>query len=275
VKRVTEDFSPFEILVTTNEGTYELCDPVFRMRVILTESWEWFGQWGGTSLMGSFTWGNNTPCFVFSLLLNYQAKKIAEAASHEAGHTLGLYHQSLYSPGCVLLSEYYSGIGSGELGWAPIMGVGYYRNMTTWWKGKTNIGCNNIQDDLNIINNVLDIRVDDHNKLFPHATPIGLNGIDARLNSDSDEDKFFVDLPSGKILTVAPFNIGNNIGGNIDILVRIYSANKTLLATINDPNSLSIATTLNAGKYYISVESVENANTSRYGQLGNYSVRFN
>lgn len=51
------------------------------------------------------------PAFIFPLNLGSHPKYVAEAASHEVGHRLGLHHDG---PG------YYPGHGN----WAPIMGVG-------------------------------------------------------------------------------------------------------------------------------------------------------
>jgi hypothetical protein len=99
----------------------------------------------------SFTWGDNTPCFVFTALHNYNLKNISEAASHEIGHTLGLSHQSAYDAVCNKTAEYNAGNGTGEIGWAPIMGVAYYRNVTLWHHGSSPWGCTYLQDDLGII----------------------------------------------------------------------------------------------------------------------------
>ena len=273
IRRVTEDFSPFDILVTTNENIYNQCNTSKRMRVIITETWEWFGQAGGVSFIGSFTWGNNTPCFVFSVLLNYNIKKISEAVSHEAGHTLGLYHQSIFDPACFLLGEYYSGIGTGELSWGPIMGLGYYRNVTTWRRGTSIYGCNNIQDDINVITSILNYRDDDHSNQFNSATHVNSNLAEGCINNSADVDFFLVDLNMSFSVVVLPFNAGiNNEGANVDLMIKIYSRNRNLIAAFNDPNSLSVSTTLSPGRYYISIETTENANTSRYGQLGNYSL---
>ncbi|HYK57735.1 MAG TPA: hypothetical protein VEV15_14805, partial [Flavisolibacter sp.] len=133
LKRVGEDFSPFDVTVTTDEALYNRTNPLKRMRVIITENWEWFDVVGGTAYVNSFVWGNDTPCFIFSTLLNYNEKFIAEAISHEAGHTLGLLHQALYND-CNFLSEYNLGFGEGPTSWAPIMGIGYYNNVTTLHK---------------------------------------------------------------------------------------------------------------------------------------------
>ena len=71
LQRVSEDFSPFDVTVTTDEAIYNNTNSFKRMRVVITESWEWFGVVGGTAFDNSFTWGNNTPCFIFSTLLGY------------------------------------------------------------------------------------------------------------------------------------------------------------------------------------------------------------
>lgn len=144
----------FGIRVTTDEAVYAAADPKRRMRVVVTKNYEWFGQAGGVSFVNSFTWGDNTPCFVFSLLLNFNTKMIQEAIIHEVGHTLGLYHQCLYDANCVKISEYNSGYND----WAPIMGVGYYRNWVTWHDGPNPYGCTSMQKDSAVIRATLQIQ---------------------------------------------------------------------------------------------------------------------
>jgi len=91
--RVSEDYRPFNINITTDSTKYWAAPPAQRTRVVLTITSDWYGAAGGVSYVNSFTWGDNTPCFVFTALLGYRTKYIAEAASHEIGHTLGLNHQ--------------------------------------------------------------------------------------------------------------------------------------------------------------------------------------
>src|SRR5947207_3604695 len=149
--RVSEDYRPFTVNVTTDSTKYLNAPANKRMRVIITVTSDWYGSAGGVSFVNSFSWGDNTPCFVFSALLGYNTKNIAEASAHEAGHTLGLRHQSSYDANCVKISEYNGGQGSGETSWAPIMGVGYARNLTTWYNGQSTLGCNIYQNDLDVI----------------------------------------------------------------------------------------------------------------------------
>jgi hypothetical protein len=272
--RVVNDYSPFNVIITTDESIYTAANPYKRMRVIFTESWEWFGQAGGVAFINSIAWGDNTPCFVFTSLLNYNEKAIAEAASHEAGHTFGLHHQAAYN-GTTMVSQYNPGLGSGETSWAPIMGVGYYRNVTTWHNGPTPYGYNSLQDDAAIINTVAGAITDDHSNTANNASALNsyLAGV---INSSTDEDYFSVNLSSSKTLSVIPFNVGaGNNGANVDIILKIYNTQNQLLASVNDPASLQAITSLNAGQYYISVSATPNSNTGTYGMRGRYTISIN
>jgi len=145
VDSVSYDFKPFNILVTTNEAVYNSFNPTKRVRIVVTSSNEFLPKGvGGTAFVGSFSWGDNTPAFVFSHLLGNKEKAVAEAISHEAGHTLGLYHQSLWVDG-KKVNEY----NPGSNGIAPIMGVSY-NSVGIWWNGTNSRGV--IQNDTATIN---------------------------------------------------------------------------------------------------------------------------
>ncbi|HEX4877449.1 MAG TPA: hypothetical protein VFV31_12315 [Chitinophagaceae bacterium] len=272
IQRVSIDYSPFNVTVTTNETVYNNAPQYKRMRVIITETWEWYGQAGGVSYINSFTWGDNTPCFVFSSLLNYNTKNIAEAASHEAGHTIGLYHQSRYDANCLKLSDYNSGAGTGELSWAPIMGVGYYSNVTLWHNGANPYGCSNFQNDIGIITNVVGAKTDDYANTTGSAATLSsqLSGI---INSSADTDVFKVSFTSAKTINLAPVAAGAaNNGGNLDLLLTVYNSQGTLLFTVDNASSLNASTLLNAGTYFVAASVVPNANATTYGMLGNYTI---
>lgn len=272
IERMRIDYSPFNINVTTDETQYYLAPVNRRVRIIVTESWEWFGQAGGTSYVGSFTWGNNTPGFVFSSLLSYNPKYIAESASHEAGHTLGLFHQSRYDANCVKLSEYNSGAGTGELSWAPIMGVGYYRNMTQWHNGPNTYACSNYQNDMSVIAAVTGLKNDDYgNNIASAATITGsATGI---LNSGTDADYFKLTTTTAKTIFLAPASVGTlNDGGNTDMTLQVYSGQGALLYTINNSATLDASIALPAGTYYLAASASANANAGSYGMAGRYNL---
>jgi hypothetical protein len=147
---VQTDYSAFaNILVTADSTVYFSATAAKRQRIIITENSSWYGNSGGVAYIGSLGWGLDIPGFVFSKLLGYSQRNNQEAASHEAGHTLGLYHQSKYDSNCVFISEYNSG-GNGE---APIMGCSYNQPIGKWWIGSTSLGCNSVQDDAKVIAN--------------------------------------------------------------------------------------------------------------------------
>ncbi len=275
LQRVTNDFSPFNITVTTNETVYNNAPIAKRMRVVVTESWEWYGQAGGTSFIGSFTWGDNTPCFVFSSLLNYNIKNIAEACSHEPGHTFGLHHQATYDAGCVRTSEYNYGQGSGEIGWAPIMGVGYYQNLTTWHNGSNPYGCSAVQNDVGIISGIVGLKTDDYTNTITNAPTLStsLNGV---INHSTDKDFFKISLTASKTISLKPSATGpDNAGGNVDLTLNVYNSQGVLLTTINNASALHASTILNAGTYYASASTESNSFAGTYGMLGNYTIALN
>lgn len=144
---VANRFSQFKIIVTDDENIFNKASVTKRIRIVITESWEWFGMVGGVAYLNSFTWADETPAFVFSSLLNYNLKWISSASSHESGHTLGLRHQAKYDENCVKIQDYSTGEGD----WSPIMGVSYYKEIELWIYGQDSRGCNYWQNDSLII----------------------------------------------------------------------------------------------------------------------------
>ncbi|MEI9945927.1 MAG: zinc-dependent metalloprotease [Chitinophagaceae bacterium] len=283
--RIAEDYRPFNINITTDSTKFLAAPAKKRMRVILTVTSSWYGSAGGVAFVGSFTWGDDNPCFVFSALLNYNTKYIAEAASHEAGHTLGMYHQAAYDANCVKTSDYYSGTGSGEIGWAPIMGVGYYRNFTLWNNGPNSYGCSNYQSDLDVITsaaNGFGYRTDDHDSTFASASlytfssnQFTASGVIER-NVDEDMIKFHVPAIGRLQLNAVPYNVGTgNSGSDLDMQVTLYDNAQNVLNIYNPGTLLSslVDTTLNGGTYYLKVEGKGNLYAPAYASLGSYSLQ--
>ncbi len=273
VARVASDYSPFNITITTDEAVF-IASTAKKTRVIITETWEWYGQTGGAAYIGSLASGSGTPAFVFSSLLGYSPRGIGEAASHESGHTIGLYHQSSYTNN-TRTAEYNPGQGTGEIGWAPIMGNSYSKNLSLWHKGPTNVSSGTIQDDVAVITTVVGTKTDDHSNSVSGATALS-SSVDALINSSTDVDYFSVNLPAASTISLTPYNFGlNNAGANVDLVLKIYNSQGSLISTINDALLLNAATSLAPGTYYISAGTVSNAYTTTYGMMGKYNLRIN
>jgi len=285
--RVAEDFRLFNINITTNEATYNSAPANSRMRVVITTSHEWYSTGaGGVAYIGSFSSGDNTPCFVFSALLFYSIKYIAEASSHELGHTLGLRHQSLYNASCVKLTDYNPGQGTGEIGWAPIMGESYNKNLTLWHKGPNSLGCNNMQSELDIITNGANgfgYRADDHTDDYATATTATFNNtgqfaISGVIETTDDKDLFKLTMPTfGRLqLLATPYSVGsNNSGSDLDLEVEFMDGSYAVAGSYNPGNLLSsvIDTFLNAGTYYLRIDGKGNMYAPEYGSLGSYLLQ--
>lgn len=280
--RVSEDFRPFNVNITTDSTVFLNAPLNKRVRIIVTPTSSWYTNVGGISYIGSFTWGDDTPGFVFSDRLQNKTKYIAECITHESGHTVGLSHQSSYNQGCELIEPYATGTGSGETGWAPVMGNSYYRNMTGWNDGPTPYGCSLTQDNLTIITsqNGFDYREDDHddemneNATWVNEISFNKGGI---ISTNTDKDVFAYNLTHDAAVhfEAKPFGLNNTTdGANLDIKIELFDSERRLMGTYNPQNRLdvSIDTSLNAGLYFLVVSGTGNSNISNYGSLGSYTI---
>jgi hypothetical protein len=283
--RIAEDYRPFNINITTDSTKYWAAAANRRMRTVFTTTNAWYGSSaGGVAYTGSFAWGNNTPCWVFTNLLNYSTKNIAEAGAHEPGHTLGLRHQASYDASCNLISSYNYGYGSGETSWAPIMGVGYYRNVTTWHNGPNSLGCNTIQNDMSVITstaNGISFVTDDYGETFNGANSASFANNKftktGAITDPSEKDMFKFNMSSNKRLKLdaIPTNVGaGDAGSNVDLQISLYDGSKNLIKTFNPTEAVSVSldTALTNGTYYVLVDGVGSEYVPEYGSLGSYSL---
>lgn len=277
-QRVAEDFAPFDVDVTT-ELTSEASltrtstsDAVYGIRVLVSaiSSAVGFPSSGGVSYVGIFNDVGEfyKPSLVFPERLGNSEKNIAEAASHEAGHALGLHHDGRISPA----EDYYTGQGI----WAPIMGVGYSKSLVQWSRGEYT-SANNTEDDLTIIASYLGYRADDHGNTlstatyFPTSTTISTTGI---ITTRNDTDVFAISSgPGNLLLNINP----QSRSANLDVLAELRDAAGNLIATSNPLGALNASFNLNvaAGTYFVSVRGTgegDPATTgySSYGSLGQY-----
>ncbi|RYY93632.1 MAG: hypothetical protein EOO11_19400, partial [Chitinophagaceae bacterium] len=180
---------------------------------------------------------------------------------------------------------YNQGTGSGEIGWAPIMGVGYYRNMTTWNLGPTNLGCSTQQSDVDMIArsvNGVTLRTDDVADTYDGAlaTNFSSNGFSVKgtIERATDRDVFrFTIGQAGRFrLDAVPFSQGSgNAGSDLDIQVQLLDAGGNPVGSYNPAPLLNsvVDTLLEAGTWYLSVEGKGNQYAPEYGSIGSYSLQ--
>jgi hypothetical protein len=283
--RISEDYRPFNINITTDSTVFLAAPLAQRIRIIVTPSSDWYaGNVGGVSFTGSFVWGDDTPGFVFTNKLGNVPKLIAECCTHESGHTVGLSHQAKYSDNCNLVSTYNEGSGLGETSWAPVMGNSYYRNLSGWNNGPTPYGCTSDQDNLSIITsrNGFTYRADDHSN-DPATNPTILSIKNTEFSSEgiittnTDKDAFKINLPKNGLIKIAanPYSVGpDNEGADLDMEVALLNSDMNVVKVYSPQDKLdvSIDTTLMAGDYFLVVKGSGNANTSNYGSLGSYRL---
>ncbi|MBA2250220.1 MAG: T9SS type A sorting domain-containing protein [Chitinophagaceae bacterium] len=282
--RVSEDYRPFNINITTDSTVFLAAPLTSRIRIVVTTTSAWYPNVGGISYTGSFKWGDDTPGFVFVDKLAYNTKYVGECCSHEAGHTVGLSHQAKYDANCTFITTYNDGYGTGEIGWAPIMGNSYYKNFSGWNNGPTPNGCASNQDNLSIItsNNGFTYRPDDYSD-DPNTNPALITitnqafNVSGLITTTTDKDAFKIVLPQNGTLhlNASPYSVGiNDDGADLDIKLTLLNAAKQTINTYNPATLLSatIDTALTAGTYYIVLDGTGNANISDYGSLGSYTI---
>jgi hypothetical protein len=267
--RVAEDYAPFNLNVTT------VAPPVIAdrvaARVAIGGSYsDWYGSpAGGVAYVGGFAGGASNVAYIFADTLgNGNPRFAAEAASHEVGHLFGLDHQATWSGG-QLVTEY----SAGTAAWAPIMGVSYYADRTTWSNGPTTDGPNARQDALSIIAssaNGFGYVADDFGNTIATAAALPTSGSTVNaaglIGRNGDRDVFKFATGGGRVslsLNVAQY------GPNLDGVVELQNAAGQTLVMGNSARSFGAAltTTVAAGTYYVVIHS-----SGGYGNLGRYTL---
>ena len=290
-ERVSVDYAPFDVNVTTDAAydpdTYS-GDKNKVGWLLVTPTTDktgarcpHFGS-GGVGYMGvygeSTYFSNYQPAWVTPS----SAENIAEAASHEMGHNMGLSHDGSSS------LEYYGGHDgtASAPSWGPIMGTGYGRNVSQWSKGEYHDANNTQDDDLDIISNRVPYRADDFGGSFGAASvwldpEIDQSGI---IERTGDNDVFTFSTGSGTISFQAnPYKCDSGTwGGNLDIVMELYDSSQSLVASSNQPDNVTASISYNAaaGDYYLVIKPTgcgtptvaSPSGYTVYGSVGQYKV---
>ncbi len=274
-KRVSEDYAPWDVDVTTEEPPLEslrktsTTDTAYGIRMVIGgTSYELLGVGaGGVAYLQSFGWNSDTPAFVFPPQLgNGYPKYVAEAISHEAGHTVALRHDGLTDG-----TGYYQG----HNGWAPIMGVGYYASITQFSKGEY-ANANNLEDDTAIINGYIPRSADLAGNDILTAVPLTGTSIAATgmIDSRTDVDLYRVNVGAGTV----SFTAGTaSPDANLDIGLALYNGTGNLVASADSSTlGASLSSVVAAGTYYLAVDGVGTGTASTgytdYASLGQFTL---
>ena len=285
---VAEDYAPFDVNVTTQypgEAAIQRttsADLSYGTRVAITNGGPIRDECscGGVAFVGSFDdigTGHDRlqPVWVFSNGTTKNGKYMGEAASHEAGHSLGLNHDGT-SGGDGL--EYYSGYNP----WAPIMGNSYAQPISQWSRGQYP-RASNVEDDVAKISANAPFRTDED-----ASGPVTLtNGqsLDGIVSRSTDIDTYTV--TAAGTVTIAVDN-----GGpfpDLDVLLKVTKSG-AVVATANPPAarvsayeasgmnaSVTFAAPAAGATYKVTVQGAgqgtpSSLGYSNYGSLGAYRI---
>lgn len=267
---VAEDFSPFNINVTTVEpptlapGSNPSAANGIALRIAIGGGVEILGLDSGVigyAYYNSFTSSVSNVAYVMPVRSGgtiASPVSIGTVSSHEAGHSFGLRHQ--------LNGVDYSNR------WQSIMYSSIFGYEDAYWTAGTN-DQGNFQDDLATLANSTNgfgYRAEDHGNSISTATELTKSGSawvgSGIIGSSSDGDVW-------KITTTDPQSMkisieGAALGQNLDAVVELLDAGGNVVLT-SDPTESADAQLIfdGSGTQYFRVRS-----TGAYGRIGQYTI---
>ena len=285
-ERVAESFRAFDVDVTTEEPA------VFNnqtARALITKARDANGVANPSSATASGvaylnTFGNSNFATATAICFIYAdgetAARISAIASHELGHQMGLSHDGTAS------AEYYSGHGTGDISWGPVMGNSG-RNVVQWSKGEY-FDANNTQDDLALITAKLTARTGDLPGTDAAATALVANGSTLaqrnQFETTTDTDTFSFTTAGGALaLTIGPVPttaLANKNSVDVAAELRDSAGNLVTRADPADSPTVSFAQTLAAGTYTLRLTPAGTGTPlanppsgyTAYGSIGTYEI---
>ena len=280
--RVSENYSAFEVDVTTQdpgpEALLASSGPTSGVRVDITNggSGDLATACTGTCAGLSFTggWGQFDPAAAvfaqqFSAGDTGNPQEIAEIASHEVGHSLGLGHDQTSATTTL---------------WSALMTPAYQAAPLMQWTSTAAAGIQG-GDELAIIEQTLTPKDDRYGQSAADAAPLAGTTFDfsGTVAASTQTDWFSFTVPNGAgplNLEVAP----SQYTSMLDLDATLFDSSLNVVEDSNPPAtfvSSAVATGLDApfsglslspGTYYLRVQGSGGAGYSRYGSLGSYTV---
>lgn len=271
IELVKDDFSPFNILFTTEQEVYDAY-PMANKQVCIVTTHPFVIGFGSGTLGVSPFFGinlriNNNPCFVFASMFGNFLSEIASTISHEVGHTMGLAHQSLYNQNCNFITDYHLGFGSGPLSFVPLMGADFsFTKRIANWFAQSCIHpiYGGPQNDFVFLNNEVELREDD----FPNESGGGsivlANEITGVLEQAGDVDFIRINFRNPGPVTIT--------SENIDIKASLYLPNGQLITEYENPDDTHVTIPSANGLKYLKIEAVSNVNMQSTFMTGQYKI---
>lgn len=289
-QRVAEDYASFDVDVTTQAPAASaldrssVADTTYGTVAFISSDNSLVNDLscdcGGMAWLDSFdAIGGEQRYLRPALVLASQvpgAKSLAEATSHEVGHTLGLNHDGTSE------EPYYEGTNYGL--WAPIMGVAYDTPVSSWSNGDYP-DANNAEDDYaEMATHGVVARADEAGETAGNAA--SSNGsASGFISTPSDKDVYAIDWvctsPMKVIASPAP------VSPNLDIQLRLldsagaemvvdFPAAGRVTDDISSGLGASFEHPLTPGRYYLEIDGVAGGTPENgypdYSSVGSYAL---
>ena len=290
-KRVSEDYRPFDVNITTSRAVYEAAAAKSRLIAVFSPTDAWFNdeqpdyaKVGGIATLNAFGTEFESMCWIFTNKVAGASNR-AVTCSHELGHAFGLSHDGIST------AEYYSGHGEGSTSWGPIMGRASGRSVVQWSSGEYPGYVGQTEDDVSIIGERLGLLVDEDQDRRNAARDLHAlgGGDDIRHLLVGDgiiTDRFDVDylsyeaqVPGLLLLNARPYaSTDGDRGANLDIRLQLLDASGAVLETANAVESLAatiIHRVESPGKYFLQIDGVGKDTAdgySDYASIGCYLI---
>lgn len=269
LRRVAEDFAPWNINVTDNRSVFDATPTQRRTMCVVTPTDTASPGAGGVAFLDTFRDDFVSWCFVVN-----DPNDIADTVSHEVGHQLKLAHDGRGG------EEYHPGHGTSPMKWGPIMGAAFNSNVSQWSNGDYSNSTNQEDDIARISTNGFGLRNDDVGNSIGSATVLtAVNGDFAasgviERNTDVDFFRFTLTSESTLVITATPKMPGPNMKADL----RLYNVAGSQLRNNVGGATMNAAITqlLAPGDYFVSIQGTSHLTPdqgwSGYASIGQYDL---